>query len=69
MNWISEVVRPKIKTLFKRESPDNLWIKCPDTGQMVLMGTIAAFVAVAGEFVGVATSGRPRSTETCESRS
>src|SRR5919199_1208447 len=33
MNWISEVVRPKIKTLFKRESPENLWIKCPETGQ------------------------------------
>ena len=36
MNWISEVVRPKIKTLFnKRETPENLWVKCPDTGQMV----------------------------------
>lgn len=35
MNWISEVVRPRIKTLFKRETPENLWIKCPDTGQMV----------------------------------
>jgi len=35
MNWISEVVRPKIKTLFKRDSPENLWVKCPDTGQMV----------------------------------
>lgn len=35
MNWISEVVRPKIKTLFKRDTPENLWIKCPETGQMV----------------------------------
>jgi acetyl-CoA carboxylase carboxyl transferase subunit beta len=35
MNWISDVVRPRIKTLFKRETPENLWIKCPDTGQMV----------------------------------
>ncbi|WP_375465897.1 acetyl-CoA carboxylase, carboxyltransferase subunit beta [uncultured Methylobacterium sp.] len=35
MNWISEVVRPRIKTLFKRETPENLWVKCPDTGQMV----------------------------------
>ena len=35
MNWISEVMRPRIKTLFKRETPENLWIKCPDTGQMV----------------------------------
>jgi len=42
MNWISEVVRPKIKTLFKRESPDNLWIKCPDTGQMVFHKDVEA---------------------------
>ncbi|GJD85119.1 acetyl-CoA carboxylase, carboxyltransferase subunit beta [Methylobacterium haplocladii] len=35
MNWISEVMRPRIKTLFKRETPENLWIKCPDSGQMV----------------------------------
>src|SRR3954452_8671765 len=42
MNWISEVVRPKIKTLFKRETPDNLWIKCPDTGQMVFHKDVEA---------------------------
>jgi len=42
MNWISEVVRPKIKTLFKRETPDNLWIKCPDTGQVVFHKDVEA---------------------------
>src|SRR5215207_195897 len=42
MNWISEVVRPKIKTLFKRETPDNLWIKCPDTGQLVFHKDVEA---------------------------
>jgi len=42
MNWISEVVRPKIKTLFKRESPDNLWIKCPETGQVVFHKDVEA---------------------------
>src|SRR5919106_304342 len=42
MNWISEVVRPKIKTLFKRESPENLWIKCPDTGQVVFHKDVEA---------------------------
>src|SRR5271167_75749 len=36
MNWISNVVRPKIRNfLNRRESPDNLWIKCPETGQLV----------------------------------
>ena len=42
MNWISEVVRPKIKTLFKREAPDNLWIKCPETGQVVFHKDVEA---------------------------
>jgi len=42
MNWISDVVRPKIKTLFKRETPENLWIKCPDTGQMVFHKEVEA---------------------------
>lgn len=42
MNWISDVVRPRIKTLFKRETPDNLWIKCPDTGQMVFHKDVEA---------------------------
>jgi acetyl-CoA carboxylase carboxyl transferase subunit beta len=36
VSWISNVVRPKIKNLFaKREVPQNLWIKCPETGEMV----------------------------------
>ena len=36
MNWISNVVRPKIRSfLNRRDSPENLWIKCPETGQLV----------------------------------
>jgi acetyl-CoA carboxylase carboxyl transferase subunit beta len=36
MSWISNVVRPKIRNfLARRESPENLWIKCPETGQLV----------------------------------
>jgi len=36
VNWINNVVRPKISGLWqKREMPENLWIKCPETGQMV----------------------------------
>ncbi|MBN9062709.1 MAG: acetyl-CoA carboxylase subunit beta [Rhizobiales bacterium 65-9] len=42
MNWISDVVPPRIKTLFKRETPENLWIKCPDTGQMVFHKDVEA---------------------------
>jgi acetyl-CoA carboxylase carboxyl transferase subunit beta len=36
VNWINNVVRPKIRSfLEKRETPDNLWVKCPETGEMV----------------------------------
>jgi len=36
VNWINNVVRPKIRSfLEKREVPENLWIKCPETGEMV----------------------------------
>ncbi|WP_371348400.1 acetyl-CoA carboxylase, carboxyltransferase subunit beta [Ancylobacter sp. IITR112] len=35
MNWISNVV-PKLSSfLNRREVPENLWVKCPETGQMV----------------------------------
>ena len=35
-NWIQNVVRPKIRSLWqKRETPENLWVKCPETGEMV----------------------------------
>jgi acetyl-CoA carboxylase carboxyl transferase subunit beta len=36
VNWLTNVVRPKIKNLLtKKEVPENLWIKCPETGEMV----------------------------------
>ena len=36
MNWINSVVRPKIRNfLRKKEMPENLWVKCPETGQMI----------------------------------
>ncbi|MBX3445841.1 MAG: acetyl-CoA carboxylase, carboxyltransferase subunit beta [Parvibaculaceae bacterium] len=37
MNWINNVVRPKIQRVFKKkeETPDNLWHKCPSCGEMI----------------------------------
>lgn len=36
MNWITNYVRPKINSMLgRREIPDNLWIKDPETGEMV----------------------------------
>ena len=43
MNWIKNVVRPKIQGILrKREVPDNLWVKCPESGQMVFHRDLAA---------------------------
>ncbi|MEO0543004.1 MAG: acetyl-CoA carboxylase, carboxyltransferase subunit beta [Pseudomonadota bacterium] len=36
MNWITDYVRPRLDTLMgRRETPENLWIKCPESGEMV----------------------------------
>ncbi len=36
MSWLTNFVRPKLRALIKKsDSPNNLWIKCNDCGQMV----------------------------------
>jgi acetyl-CoA carboxylase carboxyl transferase subunit beta len=43
MNWISNVVRPKIRSfLQRRDVPENLWVKCPETGQLVFHKDVEA---------------------------
>jgi len=44
VNWISNVVRPRITSFLttKREIPDNMWVKCPETGQMVFYKDLEA---------------------------
>jgi acetyl-CoA carboxylase carboxyl transferase subunit beta len=43
VNWISNVVRPKIRSILtRRDVPDNMWIKCPDTGQLVFYKDVEA---------------------------
>jgi acetyl-CoA carboxylase carboxyl transferase subunit beta len=44
VNWINSVVRPKIRNLLttRRELPENLWVKCPETGQMVFYKDLEA---------------------------
>jgi acetyl-CoA carboxylase carboxyl transferase subunit beta len=43
MNWISNVVRPKIRNfLARRDVPENLWIKCPESGQLVFYKDVEA---------------------------
>jgi acetyl-CoA carboxylase carboxyl transferase subunit beta len=44
VNWISNLVRPKIRSFLttKRDVPENLWVKCPETGQMVFYKDLEA---------------------------
>jgi len=43
VNWINNLVRPKIRDFWrKREMPDNLWVKCPDSGQMIFVRDLEA---------------------------
>jgi acetyl-CoA carboxylase carboxyl transferase subunit beta len=43
MNWISNVVRPKIRSMLnRRDTPENLWVKCPETGQLVFYKDVEA---------------------------
>ncbi len=47
MNWLTEFVRPKIRTLFaRRETPDNLWHKCPACEQMIFHRDLLANLKV-----------------------
>jgi acetyl-CoA carboxylase carboxyl transferase subunit beta len=45
MNWIKNFVRPKIRSILgtvKRDTPENMWIKDPETGQMVFYKDLEA---------------------------
>ena len=42
MNWISNYVRPRFSGLLaRRQTPDNLWIKDPETGEMIFHQDLA----------------------------
>jgi len=46
MNWLSNFARPGLKKKAedeeKRETPDNLWIKCPLTGDLIFRSDLEA---------------------------
>lgn len=36
MNWLSNISPPGLKSVFgKRETPENLWVKCPKSGELI----------------------------------
>ena len=48
MNWINNVVRPKIQRVFnkKQQTPDNLWHKCSSCGEMIFHRDLEAAMRV-----------------------
>src|SRR5690606_4240979 len=44
MNWINNVVRPKIRSFLKPKDSgsENLWVKCPESGEMVFYRELEA---------------------------
>lgn len=51
MNWISKLTPPGVSKMFsKRDTPENLWVKCPVSGEMVFNKDLEAgmYVTPAG---------------------
>jgi acetyl-CoA carboxylase carboxyl transferase subunit beta len=46
MNWIDNVVPPKIRSFLRRDTPENLWVKCPESGQLVFHKDLEANLMV-----------------------
>ena len=47
MNWITKLTPPGVKKIFtKRDTPDNLWVKCPKSGEMVFHADLASSLHV-----------------------
>ncbi|TRO97113.1 acetyl-CoA carboxylase carboxyltransferase subunit beta [Glycocaulis profundi] len=43
MSWLSKLTPPGISKMFdKRDTPENLWVKCPVTGEMVFQKDLEA---------------------------
>ncbi|MBS0410243.1 MAG: acetyl-CoA carboxylase carboxyl transferase subunit beta [Proteobacteria bacterium] len=40
--WLAKIAPGVRKLVSKRETPDNLWVKCPDTGEMIYRSDLEA---------------------------
>src|SRR5580700_2726972 len=61
MNWMSNVVPPKIRSLLRRDTPENLWVKCPESGQLVFHKDLEAnLMVVPGSGYHMAISAKAR---------
>ncbi len=47
MNWLSKLTPPGVKNIFtKKDTPDNLWIKCPKSGEMIFSADLSGLLHV-----------------------
>lgn len=47
MNWLTKLTPPGVKSIFtKRDTPDNLWLKCPKTSEMIFAADLPGLLHV-----------------------
>ena len=47
MNWLTKLTPPGVKSIFtKKDTPDNLWVKCPKSGEMVFSADLPGLLHV-----------------------
>jgi len=47
MNWLTKLTPPGVKNIFtKKDSPDNLWVKCPKSDEMVFSADLPGLLHV-----------------------
>src|SRR5215469_14197383 len=54
--WLAKIAPGVRKLVAKRETPENLWVKCPDTGEMIYRPDLEAalWVTPAGRHMRIA---------------
>jgi len=47
VNWLSKITPPGVKSIFpKKNGPDDLWLKCPKSGEMVFTSDLPGLLHV-----------------------
>src|SRR5579872_6757152 len=62
--WLAKIAPGVRKLVAKRETPENLWVKCPDTGEMIYRPDLEAalWVTPAGHHMRIGAEARLRCT-------
>src|SRR5579872_5172958 len=62
--WLAKIAPGVHKLVAKRETPENLWVKCPDTGEMIYRPDLEAalWVTPSGHHMRIGAEARLRCT-------